>query len=54
MVNLVTIDSKFDIGTQESLSSYNSYLSKIIVDEPNNLFNFSNIGYQTYLNSQER
>lgn len=53
MVNLVTIDSKFDIGTQESLSSYNSYLSKIIVDEPNNLFNFSNVGYQTYLNSQE-
>ena len=23
------------------------------MDEPNNLFNFSNVGYQTYYNSQE-
>ena len=53
MVNLVSIDSKFDIGKQESSFSYDSYLSKIIVEEPNNLFNFSNIGYQTYYNSQE-
>lgn len=28
-------------------------MSKIIVDEPNNLFNYCNIGYQTYFNSQE-
>jgi hypothetical protein len=28
-------------------------MTKIIVDEPTNLFNFSNIGYQTYFNSQE-
>ena len=30
-----------------------SFLTKIIIDEPNNLFNFCNIGYQTYYNSQE-
>jgi hypothetical protein len=53
MVNLVSIDSKFDIGKQEEGISTKSYLSKIILDEPNNLFNFSNIGYQTYYNSQE-
>ena len=53
MVNLVSIDSKFDIGKQEEGITSNSYLSKIILDEPNNLFNFSNIGYQTYYNSQE-
>ena len=29
------------------------FLSKIIIEEPNNLFNFSTIGYQTYYNSQE-
>ncbi len=52
MVNLVAIDSKFDFGTAEKLTS-NSYLTKIIVEEPNNLFNFSNVGYQTYYNSQE-
>ena len=53
MVNLVSIDSKFDFGKQEDGITANSYLSKIILDEPNNLFNYSNIGYQTYYNSQE-
>lgn len=53
MVNIVAIDSKFDLGRGENQSLANSYLSKIIIDEPNNLFNFSNIGFQTYYNSQE-
>lgn len=53
MVNLVAIDSKFDFGKQDENVSANSYLTKIIVEEPNNLFNYSNIGYQTYYNSQE-
>lgn len=53
MVNLVSIDSKFDFGKQEDKISSESYLTKIIVEEPNNLFNYSNIGYQTYFNSQE-
>jgi len=52
-VNLVSVDGKFDIeSTEEGLNS-RSYLSKIIMDKQNNLFNFSNIGYQTYYNSQE-
>lgn len=53
MVNLVAIDSKFDFGADEELISSNSYMSKIISDKPNNLFNFSNIGYQSYFNAQE-
>ena len=53
MVNLVSIDSKFDFGKQEGGITANSYLSKIVLDEPNNLFNYSNIGFQTYYNSQE-
>ena len=53
MVNLVAIDNKFDFGKQEEKISSNSYLSKIILNEPNNLFNYTNIGYQTYFNSQE-
>uniref|UniRef100_UPI004049DB23 formimidoylglutamase n=1 Tax=Flavobacterium sp. TaxID=239 RepID=UPI004049DB23 len=52
MVNFVSIDNKFDF-TKENTTFNNSFLSKIIVDEPNNLFNYSNIGYQTYYNSQE-
>lgn len=53
MVNLVAVDSKFDFGKQENISFAHSYMSKIIVEEPNNLFNYSNVGYQTYYNSQE-
>jgi arginase family enzyme len=52
MVNLVAVDSKFDFAKEDSLVS-NSFLSKIIVEEPNNLFNYANIGFQTYYNSQE-
>jgi arginase family enzyme len=53
MVNLVSIDSKFDLSKHEDSSLANSYLSKIIIEEPNNLFNYSYVGYQTYYNSQE-
>ena len=52
-VNVVSVDSKFDIGSTEDELNSRSYLSKIVMDAPNNLFNFSNIGYQTYYNSQE-
>lgn len=53
MVNLVSIDNKFDFGKESDALSATSYLTKIIIDEPNNLFNYSNVGYQTYFNSQE-
>ena len=39
MVNLVSIDSKFDFGKETDEISTNSYLTKIILEEPNNLFN---------------
>lgn len=53
MINLVSVDSRFDFGADEELISSHSYMSKIITDKPNNLFNFSNIGYQSYFNAQE-
>lgn len=53
MVNLVAIDSKFDFGKEEVLNTSESFLSKIIINEPTNLFNYSNVGFQTYFNSQE-
>jgi arginase family enzyme len=53
MINLVAIDSRFDFGMDDELISSNSYMSKIITDKPNNLFNFSNMGYQSYFNAQE-
>ena len=53
MVNMVAIDSRFDFGEDDELISSHSYMSKIITDKPNNLYNFSNIGYQSYFNAQE-
>lgn len=53
MVNIVSIDSRFDFGEDDELISSHSYMSKIITEKPNNLFNFSNIGYQSYFNAQE-
>ena len=52
-VNIVNIDSNFDIGDSAKPINNLSYLGKIILDKPHNLFNYSNLGYQTYHNSQE-
>ncbi len=53
MINIVSIDSRFDFGIEDELISSHSYMSKIITEKPNNLFNFSNIGYQSYFIAQE-
>ncbi len=53
MVNVVSIDNKFDFGTIQDGVTSQSYLSSIVMEKPNNLFNFSNIGYQTFFNPQE-
>ncbi|MHA7056334.1 formimidoylglutamase [Aquimarina sp. M1] len=53
MVNLVNVDSKFDLGNTSQPITNTSFVGKIIVEQPYNLFNYSNIGYQTYYNAQE-
>ena len=53
MVNLVNIDRNFDLGDADKATSSKSYVGKIVVDKPYNLFNYSTVGYQTYFNSQE-
>ena len=51
-VNIVSVDNKFDLGAIEDDLTSQTYLSKIVMNQPNNLFNYCNIGYQTYFNSQ--
>jgi hypothetical protein len=53
MINLAIADHKFDIGNSELPMDSQSYVGKMIIDEPYNLFNFANLGYQTYLSPQE-
>ncbi len=52
-VNLVSIDNRFDLGVDTEGLNSRSYLNAIVVEEPNNLFNYTNIGYQTFFNAQE-
>ncbi len=52
IVNIVSVDSSFDLGeASENICSRN-FVGKIILHQPNYLFNFSNIGYQTYFVGQ--
>lgn len=53
VVNLVAIDSSFRIGNAELEINAENYLSKIILFQPNYLFNYSNIGYQSYFVSKQ-
>src|SRR6202012_324138 len=55
-VDLVVVDSHFDLDddiyTETIETTSESYLNKIFLHEPNYLFNYSNLGYQTYFTSQ--
>ncbi len=48
IINIVSVDSHFDLGQPEDPVNADTFLGKIILEQPNYLFNFSNIGYQTY------
>jgi len=52
-VNLTAVDAKFDLGMLENPLDSTSYLTKIIMDKPNNLNNYTNLAYQTFLNAQD-
>jgi len=53
MVNYVNVDPKFDLGDSELPMSNTSYVGKIIIEKPYNLFNYSAIGYQSFFNAPE-
>lgn len=53
MVNIVNVDCKFDLGDSSKPIKNDSFVGKIILDQPYNLFNYATVGYQTYFNSQE-
>lgn len=53
MVNIVNVDCKFNLGDSTKPIKNDSFVGKIILDEPYNLFNYATVGYQTYFNSQE-
>ena len=53
MINIVNIDKSFDLGDSSKPITNSSYLGKVILEKPYNLFNYTALGYQTYFNAQE-
>lgn len=56
-VDLLVVDNRFDLeqdeDTENVATTSQSYLTKILFHQPNYLFNFSNMGYQTYFVNQD-
>lgn len=52
-VNLVAVDSRFNLGESTEEINSNNFLTKIILHQPNFLFNYSHIGYQSYFVDKE-
>jgi formiminoglutamase len=52
IINIVAIDPEFDLGPTGDPVNSRSYMSHVILQQPNYLFNYTNIGYQTYLVDQ--
>ena len=48
VINILAVDPGFDLGQTDQKLDSQSYLNKIILHQPNFLFNFTNIGYQSY------
>lgn len=53
IINIAAIDSQFDLGTSTEKLDSRSYMSHIIMQQPNYLFNYTNIGFQTYFVDQQ-
>lgn len=48
VINITSIDSTLNMGNKISIDSSNAFFHKIVLRQPNYLFNYSNIGYQSY------
>lgn len=52
IINMAAVDPMFDLGETQSELDSHTYLSRIIMQRPNYLFNYTNLGYQTYFVDQ--
>ncbi|MFN3556239.1 MAG: formimidoylglutamase [Bacteroidales bacterium] len=53
IINIVSVDAAFDLGLNEDKISNRNYLNKILTHQPNFLFNYTNLGYQSYFVDQD-
>ena len=52
-VNLVDINSSFSLGNTDLPINSENYFSKVLLQQPNVLFNYSHLGYQSYFTDQQ-
>ncbi len=52
VINICSVDSRFNLEGGEEINS-NNYLQHIILQQPNYLFDYVNVGYQTYFVGSE-
>ena len=52
-VNLVDIDSRFSLGNADLPVNADNYFSKVLLQQPNVLFNYSHLGFQSYFSDQQ-
>ncbi len=53
VVNLVSIDRSIDLGLIEKEITEENFINNIIMHQPNFLFNFSSVGYQSFFVDKE-
>ena len=52
LINMVVVDEKIDLDDPAQHVDASSYMMPILAHNPNYLFNYSHLGYQTYLNDR--
>lgn len=52
IINMTVVDPMFDLGEAQNELNSQTFLSRIIMQKPNYLFNYTNLGYQTYFIDQ--
>lgn len=54
IINMVSVDPEFDLGQEKGETIHHkNYLGHILTHQPNYLFHYANIGYQTYFVDQD-
>jgi arginase family enzyme len=52
IINMAVVDPMFDLGETQKQLNAQTFLSRIIMQKPNFLFNYTNLGFQTYFVDQ--
>lgn len=52
IINVTVVDPMFDLGETSKELNSQTFLSRMIMQKPNYLFNYTNLGYQTYFIDQ--